>query len=395
MVKVLLVHNRYRRVGGEDTVFSAESRILRRHGVAVFKYIEQTKDEGGFAKVGLALNALWSRRAYRRMTDFVRRVRPDVVHFHNFFPVISPSAHWACKAEGVPVVQTLHNYRIVCPNAISLRANTPCRACVRRSFAWPAILHACYHHGRLATIAVATMLAVHRVLGTWSRAVDLYIAPTKFVKHQLVAGGLPDERIAVKPHFVHPDPGVGPHEGGFALFVGRLSPEKGVHTLCRAWDILRTTPLKIVGTGPLEPEVRGWADRSGGNIEYLGHLPSQRVTELMREAYALILPSVWYEIFGLVAVEAFATGLPVIASRIGSLEELVTHGETGLHFTAGDAEDLAGKVRWAFSHPRALREMGRRARETYEHCYGAERNYTMLMDIYRRAMSAGSGTDVC
>jgi glycosyltransferase involved in cell wall biosynthesis len=230
------------------------------------------------------------------------------------------------------------------------------------------------------------MLATHRLLGTWNQVVDRYVALTEFAKRKLTAGGLPPERLDVKPNFVDPDPGPGAHKGGYALFVGRLSEEKGIRVLMEAWNRFGADkPLKIAGTGPLEVATREWCGGHPG-VEFLGFRDRPTILALMREARFLLLPSIWYEGFPIVIIEAFATGLHVIASRLGAMSEIVEDGRTGLQFTAGDADDLADKAAWSFAHPEAVREMGRRAREEYLAHYTARHNYETLMAIYQRAM---------
>jgi glycosyltransferase involved in cell wall biosynthesis len=229
------------------------------------------------------------------------------------------------------------------------------------------------------------MVAVHDALGTWVEKVDVYVALTEFARRKFVQGGLPAERVVVKPHFVHPDPGPGAGDGGFALFVGRLSPEKGVDTLLAAWSRLgRHVPLKVVGDGPGAREVAGAAERRP-EVTWLGHQPAAAVSELMGQASVLVFPSRWHETFGLVVIEAFAKGTPVIAARVGAMPEMVDHGRTGLLFRAGDADDLAAQVEWAFGHPAELSRMREEARREFEAEYGAERNYEMLMEVYSKA----------
>jgi glycosyltransferase involved in cell wall biosynthesis len=230
------------------------------------------------------------------------------------------------------------------------------------------------------------MLAVHRAMGTWREGVDAYIALTEFSRQKLVASGLPADKMFVKPDFVHPAPAVGNGEGGYALFVGRLSEEKGIGTLLAAWKQLAAeTPLKIVGDGPLANTVKSATDKTPA-IEWLGQVSRERVAELMQRASLLVFPSIWYETFGLVIVEAFAVGLPVVASNLGTMSTLVQHRQTGLHFRPGDADDLVTQVRWAKSHPAEIQEMRRAARREFEAKYTADRNYDMLLNIYQTAM---------
>jgi len=343
----------------------------------------------GFRAVVAARDAVWSTSFQRRLTESLRQTRPDVVHLHNTFFQVSPAAYYACRDAGVPVVQTLHNYRLVCPSATFYRAGRACEDCLGRAVALPGIRHGCYRNSRGQTAVVAGMLAAHRWLGTWQRRVDAYIAMTEFARAKFIAGGLPAEKIAVKPNFCPVDPGLGQSDGGYALFVGRLSPEKGVETLMSAWRRLGgNVPLYVVGDGPLAPAVQEFVGKTE-RCHWLGWQPRNTVLTLMREARVLVLPSECYEMFPLVLAEAFATGLPVIGSQHGSVGAIIDDGCTGLHVRPGDPDDLAAKVDWAFSHPSELAEMRTNARAAFEARYTPEVNYQMLMRIYGRARSAG------
>jgi len=221
--------------------------------------------------------------------------------------------------------------------------------------------------------------------------VDTYIVLTEFAREKFISGGLPEGKIMVKPHFIHTDPGPDEGAGGFALFVGRLSPEKGSDTLLSAWERLGGKPhLKIVGDGPLAPRAADAARRYPG-VEWLGRQPLEEVYELMGGAAFLVFPSEVYETFGRVAIEAFARGTPVVASKIGAIAELVEHGRTGLHFRPGDSRDLAAQVEWALSHPAELERMRKAARAEFEAKYTAERNHELLMEIYRTAVERAKG----
>jgi glycosyltransferase involved in cell wall biosynthesis len=284
------------------------------------------------------------------------------------------------------VIQTLHNYRLLCPVALFFRDGRVCEDCMGKAVPWPGVVHGCYRGSRAASGVIATMLTVHRALRTWTEMVDVYVALTEFARDKFIEGGLPAGKIVVKPNFVAPDPGQGPGGGGYALFVGRLAPEKGTGTMLAAWDRLGTRiPLKIVGDGPLRDRVMGAAARQS-NVEWLGHMPVADVHELMGKADMLVFPSQWYETFGRVAAEAFAAGTPVIAANIGAVAELVEHGRTGLKFRPGDPGDLVTQVEWALSHPAGLRSMREEVRAEFEAKYTAERNYRTLMEIYEAAL---------
>jgi glycosyltransferase involved in cell wall biosynthesis len=386
-MKILLIHNYYQQPGGEDQVFAAESSMLEKHGCRVFRYAVHNDRIKGMNPLTLARSTLWNKTIASELRELIRKVRPDVIHFHNTFPLVSPASYYAAKAEGVPVVQTLHNYRLLCPNALFFRDGHICEDCMGKFVPWPGILHACYRGSRAATGVTAGMLSGHRVSRTYSRMVDVYIALTDFARQKFIQGGLTAGKIAVKPNFVDPDPGNGDGRGGYALFVGRLSQEKGISTLLAAWEkIGGKIPLKIVGDGPLSSQVAKASQRIS-TIEWLGHKSRQLVLDLMKDAAVLIFPSIWYEGFPVTIVEAYSVGLPVIASNLGGMSSIIEHKRTGLHFRPGDPEDLAAKVEWIFGHPAGLERMRQEARAEYEVKYTAERNYEMLMEIYESAKS--------
>jgi len=387
-MRVLLVHNRYKNPGGETFAANAELELLKSRGHTVDLFEADNAEITGLAgELKTALGSPYSLISKRRMAARITALKPDIVHVHNFFPLLSPSIYYACGEAGMPVVQSLHNYRIICPGALLFRSGHPCEDCVDKAFAWPGVLHACYRGSRLGTASVAVMASTHHWLSTWRNRIDCFIALTDFSRGKLVAGGLPADKIAVKPNFA-PDPGVaGDGQGRFAFFAGRLSLEKGIVTVISAWDQLKSAiPLKIAGDGPLRNEVVRRA--AHGRIEYLGVLSREQVQALMSEASFLLFPSVCYENFPLSIVEALACGLPVIASRTGAMAEIIEDGRTGLHFRPGDAGDLAAKVEWVEAHPEKMTRMRREARAEYLAKYTPERNYELLMQLYGRAIHA-------
>jgi glycosyltransferase involved in cell wall biosynthesis len=383
-MNVLVVHNRYRETGGEDRVVELESALLRRKGHKVVPYVLDNADIEGMNPIALAGRTIWNHRAYYDVGSLISHERIDLVHVHNTLPLVSPSAYYAGSAAQIPVVQTLHNYRLLCPAGVLARDGKACVSCVGAS-PLPAIRHACYRGSRAATGAVAAMLMVHRALGTGHRTITTYIAPTAFVRGMFIAGGLPAGRIRVKPHFVDPDPGTGTGRGGYALYVGRLTREKGVHTLLEAWAGLnRRIPLKIAGTGPLAQWVAAAAAQLEG-VTYLGPRNRSEVQALMADASVLVFPSIVYETFGQVIIEAFAAGTPVVATGGGAAAELVTPGHTGALVRSGDAAHLAGVVEGLFSDAVSLASMRTAARAAYEARFTADANYQQLMTIYRDA----------
>jgi glycosyltransferase involved in cell wall biosynthesis len=381
---ILTIHNRYQIRGGEDECHEAEVRILRERGHHVEVYEENNDRVAALSNFSKITKTIWSQEAYQTVKHLLKEQPYDVVHVQNFFPLISPSVYYAAKAEGVPVVQTLHNYRLLCPNALFFREGRVCEECLGQVIPYAGVLHGCYRNSQVASAGVATMLALHRAINTWTKMVDLYIALTEFARQKFIAGGLPADKIVVKPNFVSPEPAVGNGSGAYALYVGRLSVEKGIDTLLKAWEHLSPQiPLKIVGDGPLADQVVEAAKRHS-HVEWLGRRPMSQVHDLMGEAKFLVFPSKWYETFGRVAVEAFAKGTPVIAANIGAIAELVDSGRTGLHFRPGDADDLAAKVEWMLANPVKLAHMRQEARAEFEAKYTANKNYQKLMEIYTK-----------
>jgi len=385
-MKILMIHNRYQQSGGEDQVFLAEASLLEAYGHRVVRYSTHNDRVAGMNRLALAGTALWNPSTYRELRALIRQEQPRVAHFHNIFPLVSPAGYYAAKAEGVPVIQTLHNYRLHCPNGLFFRDGEVCEDCMGKVIPWPGVVHKCYRKSRAASAVVTAMLATHRASHTWTEAVDMYIALTEFARRKFIEGGLPARELTTKPNFVYPDPGPGEGRGRYALFVGRLSPEKGIGTLLAAWERLEERiPLRVVGDGPLAGLVASTASRDPC-LEYLGYRSAEEVHGLLKEASVLIFPSQWYETFGRVAVEAFATATPVIAADIGAVAGLVEHGRTGLCFRPGDPEDLVAQVGWFLSHPEEHSRLRREARGEFEAKYTAERNYQMLMEIYESVL---------
>lgn len=395
-MKILLIHNAYRQRGGEDSVLAAERQLLRAAGHTVCEYLRDNREitsSSTLANARLAPRAIWARDSCRAIKGLLERESPDLVHFHNTFPLISPSAYYACAEEGVPVVQTLHNYRLLCPAATFFRDGQLCEACLGKAFPWDGIAHACYRGSHAASAAVAMLIGVHHTLRTWATKVNAFIAPSEFVKEKFVQSGFPPGKIFVKPNFIFSDPcpnGCANWElrGEYAVFVGRLSEEKGLRTLLAAWRLLGDqVPLRIVGDGPLRKELEA-SSRDLPAVSFEGYMPREKVFDVLGRARFLVFPSKWYESFGCVITESFALGVPVIASRLGSIKEIVQHGFSGLQFIPGDPIDLAAQAEWAWAHKRdEMALMGRHARVEYERKYCPERNYRILMGIYHAACS--------
>jgi glycosyltransferase involved in cell wall biosynthesis len=380
-LRVLVAHNAYRHAGGEDSVVESEVALLREHGHTVIEMRRDNADVEAIGRLPLLAQTLWSRRTQAEARALIALHRPHVAHIHNTLPLLSPSLHWACAEAGVAVVQTLHNFRLACPQAMFLRDGQVCEDCLGRA-PLPAIRHGCYRGSRAQTAVVATMLVAHRAIGTWRDKVDRFVALTEFSRDKFIQAGIAPERIAVKPNFVDSGPRSEGHRQGF-LFVGRLSKEKGTAVLARACLASPEFDLRVVGSGPEAHRLDGIA-----RLTRLGTLDTAAVHDEMGRATALVVPSICFETFGRVVVEAYARGTAVIASRIGSLAELVEHEVTGLLFRPGDSEDLARTLQWAMAHPELMGNMGRRARERYDALYTPAANCRQLIAIYREAIAS-------
>ena len=380
--RVLVVHNRYQQPGGEDAVVDAEAGLLRARGHDVETYLRDNDELQGMTPFDAFAQALWSRRTWNDVTRLVDNFRPDVIHAHNTFALVSSSLYWAAARAGIPVVQTLHNFRLLCVQAMFLHGGRVCEDCLGR-VPWRGVARKCYRNSGLQSAALAATIGVHRTLGTYRDKVTRYIALNEFCRRKFVEGGLPASRITVKPNFVdvdRPDDG-GPRRGG--LYVGRLAPEKGIETLVQALRELPGVAIDVIGAGPQQQEIEAHPQ-----LNLLGWLNHEQIYERMRAASYLVMPSIWYENFPRTLVEAYANSLPVIGSRLGALAELVDHGRTGLLFEPGSAHDLARHLAWAEAFPAKMRAMGESARERYERRFTSASNYAQLMAIYEGAIAS-------
>ncbi|MCA1841313.1 MAG: glycosyltransferase family 4 protein [Actinomycetota bacterium] len=378
-----MIHNYYQQPGGEDLSFEQEAKLLEERDHFVLRHSLSNDAISGMNKIGLAARTLYNFEQARRVSSLIHENSIDLVHLQNTFPLISLAVVDSAFRAKVPVVVSVRNYRFVCPAATLFRHGEECQLCVGRSLAWPGVIHACYRGSYSGSATVAAMLALHRARGTFSR-VSAYVALTDFVKQKLIEGGIPASLISIKPNFVDPDPGAGPGDGGFALFVGRLTQEKGIGVLLEAAS-LGDFNLRIVGDGPLAKNVLN--AQSNGRVTWTRFLPHHDLMTLIGQASLLIVPSVWPEPFGRVVVEAFATGTPVVASNLAPLRETVRDATLGGLFQPGNPRDLANHVKSMMDDTQRLAAMRAATRTEFLRRFSADANYEMLLQIYRSVLS--------
>lgn len=385
-MRILMCHNYYQQPGGEDQVFADERWLMRERGHEVMEYTRHNDDVEHMSSSGKVLATMWNRKTQHDLDKLLQSFQPDIVHCTNTFPLISPSVYAVARKYGARVVQSIHNYRLLCPASTLMRNGSVCEACLGKRFAWPAIQHACYRDNRQASAVVAVYQAMHRLRGTWHTDVDRFIALTPFSRDKLIQGGLPADRISVKANFVYPDPGFGKGGGGYVMFVGRLTEEKGIATLLSAWEADLTLPtLRIVGDGPLCERVRAASQRLP-HVVWCGRQTLNQIYEGLDSAEALIVPSLWYEVCPKTILEAFAKGTPVIASRLGGMQEMVADGHTGRLFHPGNAQDLIAAVHDVISISARTPQLRQNARAEYLKNYTADTNYESLLEIYQQTL---------
>lgn len=388
-LRILMIHNRYLIPAGEDASTDLQVQLLEAAGHEVH-LLEDTNER--VTELGLAhtaVRSLWSSEAHAAVGDVLSHGDFDVVHVQNSFPLFSPSVLYAAASHNVPVVHSLRNFRLLCPQGMLHRAGGVCTDCVGKRFAWPGVRHRCYRNSAAGSMTVATMAAGHAAAGTWRSKVFRYVAPSRSARDVYVGAGWARGAIRVIPNFVYPDPGVGSHAGGFALFLGRLEVVKGIETLLAAWrEHGIDYPLKIAGAGPLEIDVKA-AAANDDQIEFLGAVDRAEAERLLGDASIVVVPTLGVETFGRVAAEALARGTPAIVADHGGLSEIVTDGETGLTFPPGDAESFAGKVKQLVADKAGLEHMVAACREAYQSRYAGEQVLDEWIDLYREAVASG------
>jgi glycosyltransferase involved in cell wall biosynthesis len=386
-VKILILHNRYRQPGGEDAVFRAEARLLASYGHSVETLEVDNEIQGSNRLIGaaqLAAGTVWSWTSHARVADMCYRHQPDIVHVHNFWMRLSPSIHAACREMGVPSVQTLHNYRLLCTGASLLRDGKVCEDCVGKT-PWRGVARRCYQGSLPASLAVSAMATFHRMRGTWKKDASAFIALSSSARNKFIGGGLPASRVFVKPNFLfdHGEPRTRPSSSKTVLFVGRLAAEKGVSTLIDAWKGMpEDFQLRIIGDGPERFSLESQAARLGLNVKFEGHVEPASARGAMHESRCVVAPGIWQEPFGMTVIESFAAGRPVIASRLGAPAETIDHGRSGLLAIPGNASDLKCHLHTLLEDGAAADRMGANARHEYRTKYSPERNYSQLISIY-------------
>jgi glycosyltransferase involved in cell wall biosynthesis len=390
-MKIVVAHNRYQHAGGEDTVVAEEARMLQQHGHSVHQYTINNDDiRDAWSQAVVAVRSFYSRPVSQQISNLLAEFQPDILHVHNFFPRISPAIYFAARKYGVPVIQTLHNYRLLCANGVMFREGHPCEACSDGHSFLPAVIHGCYRGSRTASAIVGASMSVHAALGTWSNCIDRYIVLTPFAAQKFGNGRIPPEKIRIKPNFAR-DWGCGSGKGDYALYVGRLSSEKGIETIVAA-DKAGTLalPVNIVGDGPLRADVLRACDRPGSRLVYFGRMERPQVIEQMKNAAVLLIPSLCYEGFPMAMVEAFSFGLPIIASRIGGLPDMLQDGHSGLLFEPGNPHALLQAISTLVSDTSRIEAMRQAARSKFDSHYTEQKNYQILIEIYRELIEEHS-----
>lgn len=392
-MKIILIHNSHRpgSSSGDDIIFENEVYLLERNNHRVVKIIS-TNDEfyktAPVKKIITILQIPWSFSSYKKVRQIIRLEKPDIIHVHNVFPLLSPSIYYAADSEGIPVIQTLHDFRFICPVAFLIRDGKICEECINTS-PLRSIRYGCFKGSRLKTLPLALMIKLHQSLNTFKVRISAYICLTEFQREIFIKSGFDKKRIFVKPNFIEDTFNPSKNTvGDYVIFIGRLGAEKGIKTLIEAWRALPDIPLKIIGSGPESLEIKKLVERFKiNNVEFTGILKHYECMNMLRNSRFLIMPSICYETFGLVIIEAFSHAKPVIASKLGAMAELVKDGYTGFLFKPGDAEDLRKKVKMLFREPKNCIIMGQNARREYEEKYTPDKNYELLMAIYQKVIS--------
>ncbi len=385
-MKILLIHNQYQHRGGEDTVLESELKLLEKMGETVETLLFNNDDiNSTISKIKFGLYSFYNPNSSRLLKEKINTFQPDIIHVHNFFPIASPSLFYVANDKKIPIVMTLHNYRLLCPNAMFFREGQVCENCISKSFALDGVIHGCYRDSKLQTLFLASMTWFHKKNGTWQNRIDKYIALTHFAKNKFLDSSLKlnDSKIEIKPNFVV-DHGFELEKEEYCLFVGRLSKEKGIDILLNAFQG-STRKLMIIGTGPMLETVEEYSKKYD-NIEYLGFQSIDFIIGKLKKAKALIFTSIWYEGMPMTILESFSTGTPVLCGDIGGPAEIVDNERTGLLYKAGDNVELQSKIEKLYNEPELHTALCKNARKEFEEKYSEEKNYTQLISIYKKVI---------
>jgi glycosyltransferase involved in cell wall biosynthesis len=378
-MKLLLIHNPYTQPGGEDSAFEFEACLLERAGYDVHRLIASNAAIRGVVDtIRAAWTLPWNRDGYERALHAIRGFGPDVMHVHNFFAMFSPAIYDAAAASHIPVVQTLHNFRITCANGQLSRDGAPCERCISGS-PYNAVRFRCYRGSYAGSLALARMIAFHRRERTWQTKISRFIVLSEFARSRFISAGVPAEKIVVKPNGAADCGARDQAPGKGVLFVGRLSREKGVHILIEAAK-LGGYPVRIVGDGPLRTQLEACAPP---NVTFVGYLSHDDVITEMRRARCVAIPSVCYENSPIALVEAYSVGVPVVGPRLGSIIELVEEGVTGFQFASGKVEELNRALKCLIDNPALASQMGHASRQRYLEQFTPDRILSKLEAIYR------------
>jgi len=394
-MRVLLVHSFYgsENPSGENVAYLAERELLERRGIEVVRFersSDQIRSRGMRGLIAGGLSTPYNFKSASRIRALALETRPDFVHVHNTFPLISPSVFWSVRDLPCGVVLTLHNYRLYCAAGMPMRDGHVCTQCLDRRSVVPSLRYGCYRGSRLATIPLAVSIALHRQIGTWTKHVDRFIALTQYQREMMIHAGLPPSRVCVKPQFYPGSPEAIPWiaRDNRVLFVGRLSPEKGVRDLLNAWSVLGVDApdLDIIGDGPDRKFMENQIKSEGlDRVRLLGQLSFDETQNRIAHARLMVVPSTWFEGFPMVIREAFAFGVPVAASRLGSLAELVKEGTNGFLFPPNNPEQIAVTVRKAWADQDGLERLAMGARQSFLASYTEDANFEALLSIYEKA----------
>lgn len=390
-MKIMICHNYYKNRGGEGQTVLNEKELLESKGHKVILFTRDNKEidrYNFFQKLKLFFNSIFSFSVYRKIKKTVEQEKPDIAHIHNTVPLISPSIYYALKNMKAPIVQTVHNYRFLCPNGLFLtNEGKICEKCGNGNFL-NAVVRKCYRNSYLQTIVMAVTLYLHRQFKTFRKKIDIFISPSNFLKDKLIAGGIPEEKNIVEPHFVKCGE-IRPSDifKNYAIYLGRLSREKGLFALLKTWKGISGIALKVIGDGPIQNELRDFCIREKIlNVDFLGFISGRERFEILRKAIFMVVPSECYETMSYAILESFACGVPVIASRIGALSEIIKDGKNGLLFDSSDPDDLAEKINYMCENPDKVIEMGKYARKCAEEKYSPQKHYKRLIEIYEKAI---------